>query len=1045
MFGEIHARSAFSFLSGAMQPEELAQKAAALGLPAVAQLDINNLAGLPRFYKEAVKCGVKPIMGAEVRLWDDSLLPLIVTGKTGYRNLCRMLSAIGLRTVKGNARVEIADLEEFSEGLLCLAGGPADEFFTRGRPDAPRIARRIDLLAGIFGRDNTFVELSRHFLRGQELYNRVLTSIAAKKHLRLAATNTPAYADADQRPLYDTLTCIRNHTTLARAGRLLAVNSERYVKPENIMRELFSDLPEAIAGSEEIVERADFRLENLEYRFPSFPVPDGETEDTLLRRLAEHGAIERYGHFDGRVRIQIEKELGVIAKLGLAGYFLIVYDIVRFCRDNDILAQGRGSAANSAVCYSLRITAVDPIAMDLLFERFLSEERGEFPDIDIDLPSGDRREQVIQYIYEKFGRHGAAMTSVVITYQGRSAAREVGKTLGFEEAEFTRLAKLIPAIGYKERDASAVTKFREAGFDLTDRRVAVFANLFNEIQELPRHLGQHPGGMVISQVGLDNFVPLEPATMPGRVILQWDKDDCADLGIMKVDLLGLGMLAIIQDTLRLVERFDGTQLEMAKMPPDDPLVYKALQNADTVGWFQVESRAQMSSLPRTRPVNFYDIVVQVAIIRPGPIVGDIAAPYIRRRLGLEPPESLHPLLDEALKRTLGVPLFQEQLLKMAMLVANFTGGEAEQLRRALGSKRSKKAMVEIEAKLRRGMSAQHIETEVQDRIVKAITSFALYGFPESHAASFALIAYASGYLKCHYPAMFVASTLNHPHAGFYPAAVVIKDAERHGLKFLPIDVNRSDWNCTVEIDSDGARVVRLGLRYVRSLAQKAGERIVAERLANGSYASIAELKSRVPELNRGHLQSLAKSGALSYPDETRAPTDRRAALWATSLASRPAGPLFAALDERPETRSPLPVMSEFDNLRTDLTTTGMTVGRHPIALLREQMNLAGTNFCAEFNEIPNGRFAEAVGSVICRQRPGTAKGIVFLSLEDETGIINVVVMPKEYERFKMTILDHGYLRIKGVVQNYNRSVSLKALWVEPLLTNAEPLKSHNFH
>lgn len=1045
MFGEIHGGSAFSFLNGAMQPEELVQKCAELGIPAVAQLDSNNLAGLPRFYKEAVKAGIKPITGAEIRLWDGSSLPLIVETGRGYRSLCRLLTAIGLRAAKGEARAEIEDLEDHKTGLICLAGGPAAEFFAGGgEPDPERIAARLDILAGIYGRRSTFVDLQRHFYRGQEIYNEILAGVASKLKIREVVSNGPAFSDAAQRRLFDTLTCIRNHTTLDRAGRILTLNSERCLKSPDEMRRIFADRPHALRNTEEIVERAGFRLEDIEYRFPSFPVPPGETEDSLLRRLTEAGAIGRYGHFSGAVRRQIEKELGIIAKLGLAGYFLIVHDIVRFCRERDILAQGRGSAANSAVCYSLGITAVDPIAMDLLFERFLSEERGEFPDIDIDLPSGTQREEVIQYLYAKFGRYGAAMTSVVITYQGRSAAREVGKVLGFSEDEFTRLAKLIPAIGYKEKDDGPAKKFREAGFDLSSPRVRAFARLFNEIQELPRHLGQHPGGMVISQVGLDGFVPLEPATMPGRVILQWDKDDCGDLGIMKIDLLGLGMLAIIKETLDSVKRFEGRTLEMAHLPPDDPEVYGALQKGDTVGWFQVESRAQMSSLPRTRPACFYDLVVQVAIIRPGPIVGDIAAPYIRRRLGLEPPESLHPLLDKALARTLGVPLFQEQLLRMAMLVANFSGGEAEQLRRALGSKRSKKAMVEIEAKLRRGMTANEIAPETQEKIVKAITSFALYGFPESHAASFALISYASGYLKCHYPAMFLAATLNNPHAGFYSSAVVIKDAERHGLGFLPIDVNRSEWECTVEPLPDGKLAVRMGLMYVRSLAKAAGTGIAEERAANGVYESVNELRIRNPKLNRGHLRALARSGALVFSDDDGA-IERRAAMWSAALAGEPAGPLFERVDEKPEFDSPLAPMDEFENIRTDLLSTGLTLGRHPVAFLKEELGIRNTNLCADFTKLPNGRFAETVGSVVCRQRPGTAKGLVFLSLEDETGIINVVVMPKEYERFKMTILNHGYLRIKGIVQSYNGSVSLKALWIEPLRTTVVPVASHNFH
>src|SRR5688572_20208952 len=578
-------------------------------------------------------------------------------------------------------------------------------------------------------------------------------------------------------------------------------------------------------------------MADLGYRFPKYPVPDGETETSFLRHITEAGARDRYRPYHDKARAQISRELDLIEKLELAGYFLIVWDIVNYARQQNILVQGRGSAANSAVCYSLGITAVDPIAMDLLIERFLSEERGEWPDIDLDLPSGDRRERVIQHVYEKYGRLGAAMTANVITYRNRSAAREVGKALSLNDDAIDRLAKVMNHFEFTDPNETLGRNLESVGLSLDMPRMRTFAELWIRVQDLPRHLGQHSGGMVICQGELDAVVPLEPATMPGRVVVQWDKDDCAEMGIVKVDLLGLGMMAVLQDAMQMVNmksteddtpRHRGTEaqhqefsvsqcfgvsdsvkkprFDLAHIPPDDPLVYDLLQKADTIGVFQVESRAQMATLPRLKPTCFYDLVVEVAIIRPGPIVGDMVHPYLNRRAGREPVVPLHPSLEPVLARTLGVPLFQEQLLRMAMVAAGFTGGQAEELRRAMGFKRSEKRMKQIEAQLRHGMAARDITGDVAERIITAITSFALYGFPESHAASFALLAYASAYLKVHYPAAFYTALLNNQPMGFYHPATLVKDAQRRGIRFHPIDVQQSDWLCRVE--DDGA--IRIG-------------------------------------------------------------------------------------------------------------------------------------------------------------------------------------------------------------------------------------------
>src|SRR5438309_806623 len=643
---------------------------------------------------------------------------------------------------KGAAALTLADLEPNTAGLVCLTGGgrgPLAQRLAAGEYDGAR--RVLDQLVAIFGHSGCFVEVQRHYLREQEQILQRLVALARTAGVPLVASNQPLFARPEGRPLADVFTCIREKTDLDHAGRRLLANGERSLKSAAEMTELFRDIPEALDNTGELALRLAFTLKDLGYRFPEFPLPPGQTPLGHLRELSEHGARTRYG--DGplatRARRQIAHELELIGRLDLAGYFLIVWDIVEHCRTHDILVQGRGSAANSAVCYALGITAVDPVGMELLFERFLSEARGEWPDIDLDLPSGERREAAIQYVYRRYGRHGAGMTANVITYRGRSAAREVGKALGLPGELQDRLARLVSTWGFQDPADVLTRHLGEAGCNPAHPRIRKFAALWTRLQDLPRHLGQHSGGMVIAAGRLDDVVPLEPATMPGRVVIQWDKDDCAALGIVKVDLLGLRMMSVLQDSIRLVSERGG-HVDLAHLPPDDAAVYAQLQQADTIGVFQVESRAQMATLPRIHPERFYDLVVQVAIIRPGPIVGDMVHPYIRRRRGRESVTYPHPSLEPILSRTLGVPLFQEQLLRMAMVAAGFSGTEAEELRRAFGFKRSERRMAEIEVKLREGMARQGITGEAAEQIVHSITSFALYGFPESHSSSFALLA-----------------------------------------------------------------------------------------------------------------------------------------------------------------------------------------------------------------------------------------------------------------------------------------------------------------
>jgi error-prone DNA polymerase len=1024
---ELHARSGFSFLEGASVPEELAGACAEFGMPAMALVDRNGVYGSPRFHMAAKKAGIRAHIGSEITCTNGLSYPLLVETREGYQNLCRLVTRMKLHAPKGEGAATLDELAEFSKGLLCLTAHPDER------------------LLDIFGKGHLYAEIQRHYQREEEVHNQEVIERARQLGISVAATNGVAYATPPQRELLDVLTCVREKVTLATAGRLLERNSERHVKTPAEMARLFADIPEAIAKTREISLRLEFTLADLGYEFPRYPVPDGETQMSFLRKLADEGARRRYRAYHEKARLQIERELALIEKLKLPGYFLIVWDIVRFCRENGILAQGRGSAANSAVCYALEITAVDPVRMELLFERFLSEERGEWPDIDIDLPSGDQRERAVQYVYERFGKLGAAMTANVITYRGRSAAREVGKALGFEITNLERLSALVRAWEWKDPKDTTERQFRDAGFDLQHPRVRKFFELYQMAQDLPRHLGQHSGGMVICQGNLDSVVPLEPATMPGRVVVQWDKEDCADMGIIKVDLLGLGMMAVIHDCLKLVPEVYGTEVDLAHLPPEDPSVFEALQKADTIGMFQVESRAQMSSLPRMKPRNFYDVVVQVAIIRPGPIVGKMVHPYLNRRQGREAPDCLHPSLEEVLRRTLGVPLFQEQLLRMAMIAAGFTGGQAEELRRAMGFKRSEKRMAEIEVKLRAGMEKNGITGRVQDTIVHSITSFALYGFPESHAASFALLAYASAYLKCHYLAAFTCAMLNNQPMGFYSPAILIKDAQRHGLRVLPVDVEESDWNCTVERLTTDPRspipdpCLRLGLRYAKGLREQAGRAIVNAR----PFTSMDDLALRVPELRKDEINRLAEIGALNSLGAGTTRRHRRGALWQAQRAILPVGPLLEKLEEKDQT-SPLLPMNTEERLWADYRGTGMTIGRHPMAWRRAEMNALGVTRAIDLAAVPDGRIVRIAGSVIVRQRPGTANGFVFLSMEDETGIMNAIITPTIFDRYKFEVLSEPFLLIRGVLQNLDGVISVKAGHIEGLRAGATA-ESHDFH
>ncbi len=1034
----------------------------------MALLDHNGVYGSARFHTAAKRNDIRAHVGAEIGVpslgnrltpptWlphqhiaEPARLPLLCESREGYQNLCQLITRFKLREqTKGDGSAKLEEIQDYSRGLVCLTGGdegPLAGALARGGEEAGRDL--VERLVRVFGPQNVYVELQRHREREEEWRNQAAIRIASSLKLPLLATNGVRYAHAYDREILDLFTSIRNHTPLDLAGRLLSENSQRHLRSASEMTTLFSDLRCALANTVELSDRLQFQLGDLGYEFPRYPVPDGETMDSFLKKRVEEGVTRRYGSKGNaglleRAKKQVEHELALIAKLGFAGYFLIVWDIVCFCKRNNILIQGRGSAANSAVCYALEITAVDPVGMELLFERFLSENRGEWPDIDLDLPSEEKREQAIQHVYQRYGELGAAMCANVITYRGKSSAREVGKTLGFDRESLQRLSSLVSHFEWRGPTDTMAHSFRNAGFDIKHPRIAKYLELCMRIQDLPRHLGQHSGGMIICQGQLDRVVPLERASMPGRTVVQWDKEDCADLGIIKVDLLGLGMMAVLKDCVELIPEHYGDLVDLANLPEDTD-VYRTLQRADTVGMFQVESRAQMASLPRNKPEKFYDVVVQVAIIRPGPIVGKMMHPYMRRRQKKEEVTYPHPSLEGALKRTLGVPLFQEQLLRMAMTVANFTGAEAEELRRAVGMRRSWERMKNLEGKLRTGMTANGIDMATQENIIQNISSFALYGFPESHAASFALIAYASAYLKVKYLAAFTCAILNNQPMGFYSPAVLIEDARRHGLRVKPIDIQVSEWACTLEREPDYSLSLRLGLGYAKGLRRHAADAIVRECEAR-RFSSVEDVALRVPVLNRKELALLARVGAMNSVDGVE---HRRDALWQVERAGKLEGPLLRQQSEwlREESRMlPLREMTPEERLVADYAGTSVTTGPHPMFFRRQELNMQRYLTAIELRKRRDGEFVKTAGLAIVKQRPGTAKGFVFMSVSDETDIFNVIVTKEFFECNRSVISNAKFISVEGPLQNEDGTIHVRASRIMPLPTRGLEVTSHDFH
>jgi error-prone DNA polymerase len=1000
---ELHARSAFSFLRAGSLPEALVAEAGRLGMPALALCDRDGVYGAVRLHMSGKEAGVRALVGSELTMEDGSVVPVLVATREGYRGLCGLLTTAHLRAEKGEGRVCWGELAGAREGLIALTGdeeGPVRRaWLLRGPAAAAEAGAR---LAGIFGPDALYVEVQRHRIPGEERANAFLVDWARSARLPLLATNGVLHAAPESAGVVDVFTCLRHHTTLDAAGRRLAFNRERHLKGGREMEGLFGDLPEAVANAGALAERLDFTLANLGYRFPDHPVPAGESQDSFLRKMTYFGAQQRYGSVGGEVRRQLDRELALIAKLGFSGYFLIVWDLCSFARERGSLVQGRGSAANSAVCYALGITAVDPIESKLLFERFLSEGRTDWPDIDLDLPSGERREELIQEVYRRYGRRGAAMTANVITYRGRSTIREVGKVFGFPDDALDRFSTLYHG-GDLPQTLELGEQLRMAGVADSHPRLRALVETCRRVRGLPRHLGQHSGGMVLSTEGLDRFVPLENARMPGRSVLQWDKSDIEDMGLLKVDLLGLGMMAALQDAVEICAQ-RGQPVDLARIPKDDPAVFRMMQEADTIGVFQIESRAQMSTLPRMKPQNFYDLAVEVAIIRPGPIQGDAVNPYLKRRAGEEPvtypDERARPILE----RTLGVVLFQEQILRLAMELGGFTAAEADELRRAIGFTRSQERLDRMKARLEVAFRRNGVGEPAVAYLIKSLASFALYGFPESHAISFALIAYSSVWLKVHRPAAFYASLINCQPMGFYSPASLVQDGRRHGVTFLPVCAQSSDAKCRVDSDT----TVRLGLRSVRGVRAAALESMLAARRER-PFASLADFLRRT-QFNAAERRVLAGAGALNA-----LAGHRRSALWSVE-AFHGGDDLFGrAAEAGEEALSPLERMTLLERLQADYTHLSLTAGAHPMRLVRPM--LPGVRTAGQLRDVPAGQRVKICGSVITRQRPGTAKGFCFITLEDETGLANAIVRPRLFEEARLVINLEPALVITGRLQN----------------------------
>jgi error-prone DNA polymerase len=1037
-YAELQVTTNFSFLRGAAHPDELVLTAAALGHQAIAITDRNSVAGIVRAHHAAREVGIRLLVGCRLDLRDGKSLLAFPEDRAAYGGLTRLLTLGKRRAPKGECHLDYTDVVAHGDGQVVVALPPETA-------DAVDFAAQV--AADFGGRAYLAVH---HLYRGDDAQRLArLAALGEAAGLPLVVTNDVLYHAPERRPLQDVLTCIREGCTIAEAGYRLAANAERHLKPPREMARLFRGHEDAVERTLEIVERCRFSLDELRYEYPEEPVPEGQTPQQRLAELAWQGAGERFS--DGvpnKVRDLIEHELHLIERLGYARYFVTVHDIVRFARQRGILCQGRGSAANSVVCYCLGITAVDPARIDVLFERFISAARNEPPDIDVDFEH-ERREEVIQYVYEKYGRDRAGLAATVICYRSRSAIREVGKALGLSVDVVAALAGIV--WGWSN-DPIADQRVREAGLDPTDRNLRLALDLTAQLVSFPRHLSQHVGGFVITRGPLSELVPIENAAMEDRTVIEWDKDDLDRLGILKIDVLALGMLTCIRKAFALIDEHYGRRLDLATVPPEEPAVYDMLCRADSLGVFQVESRAQMSMLPRLKPQEFYDLVIEVAIVRPGPIQGDMVHPYLRRRSGREPVDYPSDALQQVLGKTLGVPLFQEQAMKIAIVGAGFAPEDADRLRRAMATFKRNGDIHLFRDKFIAGMVENGYDRDFAMRCFSQIEGFGTYGFPESHAASFALLVYVSSWIKCFYPEVFACALLNSQPMGFYAPAQIVRDAREHDVEVRPVDINHSFWNCTLEPAEGGKWALRLGFRQIKGFVEAAAEQLIDARPGHG-YVDARALWRR-SGLGRGAIERLAEADAFRSIG-----LDRRRALWALKALGEPPLPLFVAADEASvstfilppdaggwrqdsEARAMalLPEMPLGEHVVEDYASLSLTLKRHPLAFLRADLAREGLVTASELAHLPVDLRLSIAGIVLIRQRPGSANGVVFITIEDETGTANLIVWPQILERFRRATLGATLLRCTGKLQREESVIHVVADRLEDMTPRFSTLR-----
>ena len=1003
-YAELHCLTNYSFLQAASHPDELVQRAADLHYAALAITDRHSLAGVVRAHAAAKPLGLKLLIGTEITPHDGPTVVLLAMNRAGYARLARLLTVGKRRTSKGECQLTFADIAHNTSDLLaCVlldAQSPEDQ--------VPTLARWRE----VFG-DRCYLLARQHRGPHDDWLLQRYQQVGRQAQLPLVASKGVLYHDPSRRYLHDVITAVRRGCTVAELGTHRPGNSERHLESIDNMRSLFANCPDAVQRTLEVASRCSFSLDELRYEYPEELCPVGHTPLTWLEQLTWAGANRRYpGGPPDKIREQILQELQLIAELHYEAYFLTVWDLVRFARSRQILCQGRGSAANSVVCFCLEVTSVDPVQIDLLFERFISRERGEAPDIDVDFEH-ERREEVLQYLYEKYGRERAGMTAEVITYRPKSAVRDVGKALGLSLDRVDALAKTVE---HSRHGGDLLSRrFREVGFDPTSRLGRQLVLLIEQLIGFPRHLSQHVGGMVITRGPLCELVPIENAAMANRTVIEWDKDDLDVLGILKVDCLALGMLTAIRKSFDLLQQHAGRSLTLATVPAEDPDVYQMLCRAESIGVFQVESRAQMSMLPRLKPEKFYDLVVEVAIVRPGPIQGGMVHPYLRRRNKEEEVTYPKEAVRHVLEKTLGVPIFQEQAMRLAIVAAGFSPGEADQLRRAMGAWRRPGIIESFRQKLLAGMLSQGYDEDFATRVYEQIQGFGEYGFPESHAASFAVLVYASAWLKHYHPAVFTAALLNSQPLGFYAPSQLVAEARRQGVQIRPIDANASDWDCTLERDDDASLALRLGWRVIRGFKQFAAERIMEVRRA-GRFTSQTDFAHRTG-LSRSELSLLAKSDAFRSLKTTR-----RAALW-EAMPARETAPLFAGLNDE-EPCAALPGMTPTQEVVADYQTIGLSLRAHPVSFLRSNLDEYHVTRAVDLLHFESERRCRVAGLVLLRQRPSTAKGITFMTLEDETGTANLIVHVNVWERFRLIARSASAMIAHGILQRQHKITHL---------------------